>query len=143
MAVVTEVLDVSPDKIRAALADGWSYADWVVGAVHVRAVDESWPAPGSAVHHRLGGWPVTLDDLTRVTAWDPAGTIEMLAKLRPFGAATVRVTWQPADRSSRVTMEENFVDGAGRLAQNPIGQAILRARNRECLSRLADLCRRY
>ena len=51
--------------------DGWNYADWVVGAVHVRSVDPNWPAPGSRVHHRLGAWPLTINDATEVTSYEP------------------------------------------------------------------------
>jgi Polyketide cyclase / dehydrase and lipid transport len=144
VAYVERTVSAEPGQIRAALADGWSYADWVVGAVHVRGVDESWPSPGSVVHHRLGGWPLTLDDETRVTAWDDDGHVELRAKLRPFGTATIRVTWRPIGNGRcRVTMEEQFVEGVARLAQMSPGQAMIRARNTECLRRLEDLSQRY
>ena len=44
----------------------------VVGAVHIRDVDTSWPSAGSQVHHKVGAWPVMIADATEVLACDPA-----------------------------------------------------------------------
>jgi hypothetical protein len=35
-----KVIDTTPDRIFAVLADGWTYASWVVGAAHIRDVDD-------------------------------------------------------------------------------------------------------
>ena len=52
------------EQVWSVLADGWSYAMWVVGASRIRAVDTNWPAPGSRIHHSVGVWPVVLSDHT-------------------------------------------------------------------------------
>jgi hypothetical protein len=68
MIEVCRTIRTSPEQIFAVLADGWSYARWVVGAAHIRAVDEGWPAVNTRVHHRVGPWPMQLND--RTVAWE-------------------------------------------------------------------------
>lgn len=53
MAVVSKEIEASRADVFAILADGWLYASWVVGAAHIRAVDEGWPDVGSRIHHNI------------------------------------------------------------------------------------------
>jgi hypothetical protein len=144
MSVNERIIKSTPEQITAVLADGWNYADWVVGAVHVRDVDATWPAPGSKVHHRIGAWPLTINDNTEVTAYQPDRSLTLRARLRPFGEATVRLTWQPDNTGGcRVRMEEQFVGGPALGLRNQLGDVVLHARNTESLKRLEHLTRRY
>ena len=43
---VSRQVTASPERVFAELADGWTYVGWVVGATHVRDVDDTWPQPG-------------------------------------------------------------------------------------------------
>ena len=43
MAEVSLNVEAPVDAVWAVLADGWSYAGWVVGASHIRDVDTGWP----------------------------------------------------------------------------------------------------
>ena len=63
------------------LADGWSYATWVVGAARVRDVDPGWPATGSRVHHSVGLWPLLIQDFTLVECSEPPRELNRLALL--------------------------------------------------------------
>src|SRR5690242_18115313 len=74
------VIGTSPDRIFAVLADGWSYASWVVGAAHIRDVDRDWPAVGTRVHHRVGPWPLQINDQTVVRAVRPGRLLELAAR---------------------------------------------------------------
>lgn len=132
-------------QVRQALADGWSYADWVVGAVHVRGVDENWPQPGGKVYHKVGIWPLTLADHTDSTHWDPeGGELRLAAKMRPLGQVRVVIRWQAAGAEQcRVEIEEQFEHGPLLVWRNKVGDVLLHTRNNECLRRLADLVRRY
>ena len=69
------------EVVWSVLADGWSYANWVVGTARVRMVEDGWPAPGRRIHHSVGVWPLLLNDTTAVlesqtrvdSPWRPAG----------------------------------------------------------------------
>jgi uncharacterized protein YndB with AHSA1/START domain len=130
----------SPERVFAVLADGWSYASWVVGAAHIRDVDAGWPAVGARVHHRIGPWPFQINDDTRVVAMEPNRLIELDAKMWPVGAARVRVELEPVTPdATRVRMIEALAAGVGRLLPKPIQFLLLRPRNREALRRLDDI----
>jgi hypothetical protein len=144
MSVNHRILKASPKQVEQVLRDGWNYADWVVGAVHIRAVDPGWPAAGSRVHHRVGAWPLTLNDNTEVISYEPGRSLELRARLRPFGVARVRLEWEPASGGyCHVRMEEEFVGGPALTLRNKVADVVLHARNAESLSRLEHLTRRY
>ena len=50
MAATREVR-ASCQQIWDAMADGWTYSQWVVGNSRTRAVDSTWPQPGAAIKH--------------------------------------------------------------------------------------------
>ena len=144
MSVTERTINATPEQITAVLADGWNYADWVVGAVHIRGVDSQWPQPGSRVHHRVGAWPLTINDNTEVISWDPDRSLALRARLWPFGEATVHLTWHADIRGTcRVQMEEQFVGGPALALRNQVGDVVLHARNKEALMRLEHLTGKY
>jgi hypothetical protein len=118
------------------LADGWSYPLWVVGATHMREVDEAWPAVGASLHHSVGSWPLLLEDTTEVTAVEPDRMIELTARAWPTGEARVRLTLEPVAGGTRVAMGERTVSGPARLIPPLVEQPLLAWRNRESLARL-------
>ena len=143
MALVTDRLDAPPDAVAAVMRDGWTYAAWVVGASRVRGVDAGWPAPGSRVHHSVGTWPLLIDDHTRVLectlAPDGTGRLVLQARAWPAGEATVAFELAADGSGTRVTLSEDATRGPATLLPRPIRSALLRARNRETLQRLAPL----
>jgi Polyketide cyclase / dehydrase and lipid transport len=144
MSVTERTINATPAQVTAVLADGWNYADWVVGAVHIRNVDPLWPQPGSRVHHRVGAWPLTINDTTEVISWDPGNSLLLKARAWPFGEATVRLTWHAeSPGATQVRMEEQFVGGPALALRNQIGDVALHARNKEALTRLEHLTRKY
>jgi hypothetical protein len=138
---VSHEAETSPENVFAVLADGWSYAGWVVGNSHVREVDPSWPAIGTRIHHSAGAWPVQIKDSTEVVAIAPGRLLELDAKLSLFGAARIRFTLTSSDngRGTLITMAEEAVRGPGRLIPTPVQALLIRPRNRESLARLGDL----
>ncbi len=44
---ISRRVDAPAEAVWSVLADGWSYANWVVGAARVRDVDPGWPAQGA------------------------------------------------------------------------------------------------
>jgi polyketide cyclase/dehydrase/lipid transport protein len=143
MTTVDIEIPQSPDRVYAVLADGWSYAGWVVGATHIRDVDEHWPAVGSRIHHSVGAWPLQIEDETRVRSMLPGASLDLHARLWPFGAAHVRFELDATPSGgTRVTMTEEAVSGPGSLLPEKVQSVFLLPRNRETLKRLADVVAR-
>lgn len=119
------------------LADGWSFATWVVGACRIRSVDAAWPGKGAAIHHSVGAWPVLLNDDTRVQAVTPGRELVLEARVRPFGTATVRIELASEGPDvTAVTMQEDASGGPGLLVPGPLRRLALLPRNVESLRRL-------
>jgi hypothetical protein len=134
------VIGTSPDRIFAVLADPWSYASWVVGAAHIRDADPAWPAVGTKVYHRIGPWPLHIDDLTVVRAMERDRMLDLDAQLWPLGAARIRLELVPVGPAkTRVCMAELLSSGVGRLLPRVVQGPLLRARNAEALRRLDDI----
>ncbi|MCG8916543.1 SRPBCC family protein [Actinokineospora sp. PR83] len=140
MAEVTRDVDAPVSQVWDVIADGWSYAGWVVGASHIRKVDAGWPALGTRIHHSVGAWPVTIDDTTEVVRVDQGRMIELTARAWPTGEALVRLELEPQGPArTRMRMVEQARSGPARLLPKPVQDALLKPRNVEALSRLSDL----
>lgn len=140
MISVTRDVPAPASDVFAVLADGWSYAGWVVGNSHIRDVDAAWPGTGACIHHSAGAWPLQIEDVTEVRAVETDRYLELDARLWHFGAAVVRIRLSPlpGDRC-RVEMAEEIVRGPAALVPAAVQAAMLRPRNRESLARLGDL----
>ncbi|PSL53746.1 polyketide cyclase/dehydrase/lipid transport protein [Saccharothrix carnea] len=137
MIEVRLVVPASVEQVFAVLADGWSYAGWVVGAAHIREVDAGWPGTGTRIHHSVGAWPVAVQDVTTVLDVDPPRMLELEARLWPLGAARIRFTLAPASEGCEITMAEEAIKGPLSLLPTPAQSLFLIPRNRESLTRLA------
>lgn len=142
MVTLTHDARCSPSDVLAVLADGWTYATWVVGTSRIRGVDPNWPAPGSRLAHSFGVWPAVIDDVTVALRWDPGRGIELQARGWPAGEARVRVDVIPHAGGARIRISEDAVKGPGTLVPKPLRSAVLVPRNRETLRRLAMLAER-
>ena len=143
MARTEHVIDAPPDRIFAVLADGWTYAGWVVGTAHIRDVDERWPAPGTAIHHKVGPWPLSIRDRTVSLACTRPEILTLKARLWPLGEARVEFTLTPVGTSAtRVVLTEYFTGGPLHWLRTKVDDLVLHGRNTETLRRLADLATR-
>lgn len=137
---VEREVQAGADAVWAVLADGWSYATWVVGTASVRAVDAGWPAAGTRIHHSVGLWPLLLHDTTSALEGHAPTQLVLEARGWPIGKAHVTVEVRPqGTHSSLVTIREDAVAGPGKLVPKPLRQAVILPRNREALRRLALL----
>lgn len=140
MSTVKLEVPVSPPDLYAVLSDGWMYASWVVGASHIRDVDETWPEPGAQIHHTVGVWPVTISDTTEVVECEPNRLLVLDARAFPAGRAAVRIELHPAGPGrTRIEMTEKVTGGPGALIPSLLTDPLLDARNRESLRRLTDI----
>jgi hypothetical protein len=136
------MIHAEPAKVWAILSDGWLYPSWVVGASRMREVEESWPAPGSQLHHSVGLWPLLLDDRTEVIGCEPQHSLRLKAHGWPAGAAEVLIELTPAGAGTEVTIREDAVSGPATLVPSPVRQLGMVPRNREALRRLSFLAER-
>ncbi|GAB3086816.1 SRPBCC family protein [Nocardioides zeae] len=139
MARNERLTDATPAQVWDVLADGWLYPSWVVGATRMRAVDDTWPAAGSRLHHSVGVWPLLLDDATVVERSEPAHLLQLKARGWPMGEARVVLTLEPEGQGTRLVIEEDAIAGPGRLAPPPVRGVSIAWRNVETLRRLALL----
>lgn len=140
MSEVTQAVPVPAQRVWAVLADGWTYAAWVVGASHIRDVDAGWPQVGARLHHSVGPWPLVVRDCTEVLACTPGQRLELRARAWPFGEARVEFTVTPAGTGNCVVAVAEYpVRGPAAWTHNPVSERLLRLRNTETLQRLAAL----
>ncbi len=139
-ATVERRIDAPPEAVWAVLADGWSYATWVVGTSRIRQVDRDWPHVGSRLHHSVGLWPLLLNDHTEVLSETPGRELELKARAWPAGQARVRIVLEPdGPEATHAVIEELVERGIGASVPMAAQQPMIIPRNRETLRRLALL----
>lgn len=129
----------TPDDVFDVLSDGWSYANWVVGAARVRDVDDDWPNAGSRIYHSVGLWPLLISDSTSVESIQRPHHLVLTVRAWPAGAGRVRITCEQTGAETLVTIEEEATSGPARFVLPPVRHAMLHWRNTEALRRLAYL----
>ena len=140
MAHTERTIAAPPEQVFAVLADGWTYADWVVGTTHIRDVDAGFPAPGSRIHHKVGPWPVSLHDETVVLKVDAPRRLVLRPKVRPLGELTAVFTLIPhGPDATRVVIDEDVAKGPLYYVRNKLNDLLIHGRNKETLRRLADI----
>lgn len=133
-------IHASPEEVFAVLADPQCYPRWVVGAAGIREADEAFPAVGARFHHKVGSWPVGLNDHTEVTEVEPPRRIVLKAKARPLGTASIAIDLRESAGGTELRIEEVPGDRlTSLLAGNPLADTALRVRNAEALARLKRL----
>ena len=141
MTEVTRHIAASPAEVFATLADGWTYPLWVVGASHMRAVDVTFPAVGSRLHHSVGLWPLAIEDTTEVLEVEPERRLVLHARAWPTGTAHIAIELEPAPGGTTVRMAESASSGPATLLPGVVQSLMLVPRNREALARLDDVVR--
>jgi uncharacterized protein YndB with AHSA1/START domain len=137
VAEVTKHIAAAPERVWAELSDGWMFTGWVVGATHIRGVDEGWPEPGTRLHHQVGAWPLVLSDTTQVLECEEPSRLVLQARAWPVGEARVVLTLEADGDGTLVRMAERPTHGLAKALHTPLQDALLRRRNTESLERLA------
>ena len=136
-------IDASPAEVFDVLLDGCAYADWVVGAKDIRDVDEGWPAPGTAFHHRVGIGALSLKDRTEVERLEEPSLLVLRARALPAGIARVTMAVSPRPGGgSTVVMGEEAIGGPAAHIPRFLLDPLVWLRNTESLRRLRNLVTR-
>ncbi|OZE37726.1 MULTISPECIES: SRPBCC family protein [unclassified Rhodococcus (in: high G+C Gram-positive bacteria)] len=130
------------EDVWDVLANGWSYATWVVGASRIRAVDGNWPAVGSSIHHSVGAWPAVLSDVTRSVGLHAGRELVLEARALPFGKASITVRLHPLASGCRIEIIEHAITAPFDLVPDRVQHLLAHPRNAEALRRLALLAER-
>lgn len=136
MAHNVEFFRAPIETVFRVLADGWRYADWVVGAQRVRAVDDGFPSVGTKIHHTAGVGPLKLKDNTEVVDLEWPKKLVFHARARPTGVARVTMTLQEAAGGTVVQMHEFPVRGLAAKLDSIALDLTIWARNVRSLRRL-------
>jgi len=141
MAIVSRTIPLPPSTIFDALVDPTTYPHWLVGARDIRSVDDRWPEPGTAFHHRVGLiGPLKVADLSKVIEVDPPLLLSLEVRARPLGRGRATFSLRElagAPGRTEVTLDEVPVGALAPL--RPVLDPITAHRNRRSLAQLEDL----
>ncbi|MHA6757359.1 SRPBCC family protein [Streptacidiphilus sp. PAMC 29251] len=137
MAKRQQLIKCPPEQVWKILADGTSYAQWVVGTQDILHVDPAWPAVGARLRFRVGLGPVNFEDSCVVRICEPGRRLELEAKADPFGTARIAIELIPWAEHTLVILDEHPLLGPGARLQGPPSELLLHLRNRRMLGNLA------
>jgi len=140
MAIVRQTIHCPIDDVFAALVDPETYPHWLVGARDIRAVDDDWPAPGTAFHHRVGlVGPLKVADLTKVIDIEDRRRLSLEVRARPLGRGRATFTLDATGADGTDTVVEIDEVPIGLLAPTrPLVDPLTSVRNRRSLTQLED-----
>lgn len=139
VATVNVLVGRSPERVWAVLADGFAYAEWVVGTREIRAVDDGWPAVGTSIHYVLGLGPLEFQGSTTVRMVDEGRRLGLEADASPFGSARIMLELLPWGDDTVVLLDEHPLRGPGYRLHNTVFDALLLLRGRPMIHKLARL----
>lgn len=137
MAERQQLVKCPPHQVWQVLADGESYAHWVVGTQEILQVDAAWPAVDAVLRFRVGIGPVHFEDSCTVRICEPERRLELEARAEAFGTARIAFTLLPWSENTLVILDEHPLLGPGARMQGPPSELILHLRNRRVLGNLA------
>jgi uncharacterized protein YndB with AHSA1/START domain len=137
MAQRQQLIKCPPDRVWQVLADGSSYARWVVGTQEILDIDPAWPDVGAALRFQVGLGPLHFQDSCAVRICEPGRRLELEAKAEPFGTARIAFTLIPWSEHTLVLLDEHPLLGVGARLQGPPSELALHLRNRRILGNLA------
>jgi uncharacterized protein YndB with AHSA1/START domain len=137
MAKRHQLVESPPHRVWQVLANGESYARWVVGTQQILHVDPGWPGVGAQLRFEAGFGPIRFADSCIVRISEPEHRLELEAKADPFGTARISFTLTPWSTGTLVGLDEHPLAGPGVRLFGPVSQRLLHLRNRRLLDNLA------
>lgn len=142
MAIVNVLVRRPPERVWEVLADGFAYADWVVGTREIRAVDDAWPAVGTSIHYTVGLGPLSFRGHTTVRMLQEGRALGLEADASPLGSARIMIELLPWGEDTVVLVDEHPLRGPGYELHNAFSDALLLIRGRPMVKNLARLVER-
>ena len=136
MATTVRTFAASQPTVWSVLANGESYARWVVGTSAIVHVDPHWPDPGARLRYRVGRRPLRLEGFTEVREMVPESWLRLRIEAGRIGFVSVEMRLESVSTGCRVTMVEHPSGGVLSALHTPLGDLVLRLRNVEALRRL-------
>lgn len=127
-----------PEDVWALLADGRSYAEWVVGTKEIHDVDEHWPEVGAQIRFSAGVGPLSFSDVTTVRRVEPHRELELEAHAQWLGTARISFDVRSWGDDTLVIIDEHPLTGPGARWHNTFVDVLLRFRNRRMVRALAE-----
>jgi uncharacterized protein YndB with AHSA1/START domain len=137
MARRQQLVKCPPQRVWRILANGESYAQWVVGTQQILHADAAWPAVDAELRFQVGVGPIHFEDSCVVRICEPQRRLELEAMAKPFGTARIAFTLIPWSDNTLVILDEHPLLGAGARLQGPLSECLLHVRNRRLLANLA------
>lgn len=137
MASRNVLIPEGPEAVWSVLADGYSYAEWVVGTREVHRVDPDWPQAGSSLRFTAGLGRLSVTDNTTSRICVPGSRLELEARAVPYGSVRISIEILPWGEESVVIIDEHPLRGPSALLENPVVEFGLTIRNRQMLRKLA------
>ena len=143
MARRQQLVKCPPHQVWKVLADGESYARWVVGTQEILHVDAAWPAVDAELRFQAGIGPIHFEDSCVVRICEPQLRMELEARAKPFGTARIAFALVPWSHNTLVVLDEHpLLGGPGARLQGPLSEQLLHVRNRRLLRNLARVAAR-
>ncbi len=144
VAVVNAVVERRPEQVWGVLADGHAYADWVIGTSEIRAVDDGWPAVGTALHYTVGRGPLALRGRTTVRQAENGRRLGLEADAGLLGSARIMIELSEWGEGTVIVIDEHPLRGPAYWLHSVVSEALLLVRGRPMVNQLARLVeRRY
>jgi Polyketide cyclase / dehydrase and lipid transport len=142
VAVVNAVVERLPEQVWDVLADGYAYADWVIGTSAIRAVDDGWPALGSSIHYTVGRGPLALRGRTTVRQLDKGRRLGLEADAGPLGSARIMIELSEWGEGTVVVIDEHPLRGPVYWLHSAVSETLLLLRGRPMVNQLARVVER-
>jgi hypothetical protein len=139
MASVNVLVRRPPEQVWDVLCDGRAYASWVLGTREVRAVDDGFPAVGTAIHYTVGWGPLALRGTTTVRVAEQGRLLGLEADAGLLGTARIVIELNPWGQDTVVVLDEHPLTGTGAWLHNPVTDVVSLVRQEPMMRRLARL----
>ncbi|MEO3848413.1 SRPBCC family protein [Streptomyces sp. B8F3] len=140
MARRHRLIKVDPGRVWDVLADGWRYAEWVVGTASSEPVRGQWPEVGAAIGYEVRLGPLRFANETVVRRCVEGSVLELEAHAGGLGTARIALEVHPWGENTLVTVDEHPLRGTAGALHNAGAEALIQLRHRTMLARLARIC---
>jgi hypothetical protein len=142
VAVVNALVECRPEQVWDVLADGYAYADWVIGTSEIRAVDDGWRWVGTSIHYTVGRGPLALRGRTTVRQVSQGRRLGLEADAGLLGAARIVIELDEWGDGTVIVIDEHPLRGPAYWLHSMVSETLLLLRGRPMVNQLARVVER-